>query len=237
MKSNFYQFLENKKQGEMLVKQGKISQEVFNDILNSDPTPTKKFTGWMAQQWALGYVNDIDMLRNTVEEFNSFAERNKTKKKDIYQYKSFKELKSEVDELNNRGDISVSELEDDYEVIRDDENLLVIVPHTHEASRKLGLSKFAYRACAEGKDSAWCTTYKAPNHFNDYYYKNNVTFYYIKVNSKIIQKKLKEERFGEMHFVVALVIYEDGNKEAYDANDKVFSGSVLEKYLSIIGLK
>lgn len=237
MKSNFYQFLENRKQAEMLVKQGKISQEIFNNIVNSDPTPTKKFTGWMAQQWALGDIDNIDLLRNTIEEFNSFLERNKTKKKDIYQYKSFKELKLEVDELNKKGDISVSELENDYEIIRDDEKLLVIVPHTHEASRKLGLSKFSYRKCGDGKDSAWCTTYKAPNHFNDYYYSQNITFYYIKVNSTIIQNKLKEEGFDEIYFVVALLVNENGIKEAYDAKDRVFKGDKLKKYLYTIGLK
>lgn len=234
---NFIQFMENKKQAEMLVKQGKISQEIFDIIVNSDPTPTKKFTGWMAQQWALGNVDNIDLLRNTIEEFNSFIERNRTKKRDLYQYKSFKELKSEVDELNNEGDISVSELENDYEIIRDDEKLLVMVPHTHEASRKLGLSKFAYRKCGEGKDSAWCTTYKAPNHFNDIYYNNNITFYYIKVNSTIIQNQLKEEGFNEPYFVVALLVDENGIKEAYDGNDKKFKGKELIRYLNIIGLK
>lgn len=38
---------ENKKQAELLVQQGKLSQEDLQTILSVDPTPTKKFTGWM----------------------------------------------------------------------------------------------------------------------------------------------------------------------------------------------
>ena len=113
--------------------------------------------------------------------------KGKAKTKDINQFKSFKYLKSEVDNINQSGDnLSVKDLEKDYDVVLDNEDVLIMSPHTHEASRKLGLTHFAFRDCDNGKDSAWCTTYKAPDHFNDYYYSNNVTFYYIKVKSQRI---------------------------------------------------
>jgi hypothetical protein len=226
---------ENKKQALMLVRQGKISQENFQDILRIDPSPTKKFTGWMSKQWALGNVSSIDDLRNTIEEFNVFLDRGKTKKKDIYQYSSFKELKNEVEILNNTGSgTSLKELEEDYEVIRDDGELLVIVPHTHEASRKLGLSKFSYRNC--GQDSAWCTTYKAPNHFNSYYYKDDHTLYYVKVMSEKIKQELINNNFEESFFVTAVVV-SSSDITAYDGTDSNFSGPKLQSYLRIIGLE
>jgi len=240
---------ENKKQAELLVQQGKLSQEDLQTILSVDPTPSKKFTGWMAKQWSSGSVTDVDELRNTIEEFNSFLNKGKTKQKDIYQYKSFTDLKQEVDHLNKTGEgISVKDLEEDYEIVRDDENLLVAVPHTHEASRKLGLSKFAFRECEGGKDSAWCTTYKAPNHFNDYYYKNDVTFYYILVKSKALRESLKKQGYNEPYFVVALAVLSQElsskaaqkglpNIDAYDGNDRQFTGEKLQKYLQIIGLR
>jgi hypothetical protein len=238
---------ESIKVGKALVMDGSISQEVLDSITSIDPTPTKKYVGWMCKQWALKNVDSIDNLRNTIEEFDSFLNRGKVKQKDINAYRTFSDLHKIVDHLNNSVEgVSVKDLESDYEVIRDDENLLIMVPHTHEASRKLGLSHFAFRDCGGGgKDSAWCTTYKAPNHFNDYYYKNNVTFYYIKVRSEEIQQKLINSGYEEQFFVIAIAVYDksvnDGegkshSMEAYDGKDKQFIGEKLSKYLSIIGV-
>ena len=241
--------LENKATAKQYVDQGKLSREHFESILNADPSKQKKYVGWMAKQWINNGVNDIDLLRNTIEEFDSFANRGKTKNKDLYQYKSFQEVKTEVDHLNQTGqNISSKDLEGDFDVIKDDENLLIMSPHTHEASRKLGLSHFAYRDCeGGGKDSAWCTTYKAPNHFNDYYYKHNVTFLYIKVRSKEILSRLKKAKFGPEFTVVALVLLNQemaerakekgiGNMDAYDALDKQIKGAKIKKYLDILGV-
>lgn len=244
--SNFYRrciFLENKKDAMLMVSKGSLSQEDFEAIINADPSPTKKYTGWLAKQWVNGNVKDIDTLRNNIEEFNSFAIRSMTSKKDIYQYATFKEIADEVARLNDSAEgVSNKDLEEDYEVVRDDENLYVAVPHTHEASRKLGLSKFAFRKCREGKgiDSAWCTTYKAPNHFNDYYYKNNVTFYYIYVKSEKLRNKLKENGYGPNFTVTAIAVLSDkhaGQMDGYDGLDNRFKGKKLTDYLNIIDLK
>lgn len=234
----------------IFVQQGKLSQEDYDKIVNADPTKQKKYVGWMSNQWVNKNVTDIDTLRNTIEEYDSFANRGKVKNKDIYQYKTFNDLKTEIDHLNETGqDISVKDLENDYEIIRDDENLLIMSPHTHEASRKLGLSYFAYRDCGDNKkDSSWCTTYKAPNHFNDYYYKHNVTFYYVKIKSPELIEKLKSNMFGAEYTVVAIAVLDVdtsekasqkgyANMDAYDGNDKQFKGEKLKKYLNIIGLK
>ena len=242
-------FIESIKQGKQLVQQGKLSPDVLANITNIDPTPQKKFVGWMSTQWANKQVSDIDELRNTIEEWNSFLSKGKTKNKDIYAYKIFSDLKKEVDHLNQTGEgLSVKDLESDYEVIRDDEELLVMVPHTHEASRKLGLSHFAFRDCeGGGKDSAWCTTYKAPDHFNGYYYKNNVTFYYVKVRSENLQQTLESEGYGTEFFVTAIAVLNEElqqkaeqaghhRMDAYDGLDKRFTGEKLNRYLSIIGL-
>lgn len=246
-----YILLENKKQAEQLVQQGKLSFHDFQSILTIDPTSIKKFTGWMAKQWALGQINNIDKLRNTIEEYNTFLNKGKIKQKDIYQFKTFNDLKQVIDKLNQSGEgISIGELEKNYEIVRDDEDLYVVVPHTHEASRKLGLSQFAFRDCGEGKDSAWCTTYKAPDHFNDYYFINNVTFYYIKVKSQKLIEQLKKQGYGPQYTIVAIAVlpedlaqkakrkgYSDMDMDAYDGRDKQFTGLKLQKYLEIIGLK
>ena len=194
----------------------------------------------MAKQWVLKNVTDIDELRNTVEEYNTFLEKGKAKTKDIYQLKTFDLLKKEVDEINQSGEgISVKDLESDYDVVMDTPELYIASPHTHEASRKLGLSAFAFRDCGDGgKDSSWCTTYKAPDHFNDYYYSSNVTFYYIKVKSPDMMEELNKafgEKWANM-VVVALAVLEDGQIDGYDGLDKQISKNDIKKYTEIIGI-
>lgn len=128
-------------------------------------------------------------------------------------------------------------LESDYETIVDTPDLLILSPHTHEASRKLGLSQFAFRDCeGGGKDSAWCTTYKAPDHFNDYYYKDGVTFYYIKVKSPEIINKLKKAFPKEWKnlVVVALVVYPNGRIDGYDGLDEVIEHENVKIFKNII---
>jgi hypothetical protein len=240
LKENKEFILENVKQAKQYVDAGKLTRDELKTLIEIDPTPTRKFVGWMAKQWATKQVTDIDVLKGTIEEFNTFLEKGKTKTKDIYQLKSFKDLKSEVDELNKTGSgKSIKDLESDYDTIIDNSDLLIMSPHTHEASRKLGLSQFAFRKCDDGsKDSAWCTTYKAPNHFDDYYYQRNVTFYYIKVRSQQMIEQLKQAfpNSWEQMVVVALVVLNNGQIDGYDGLDKQISANDIKKYNKIIGI-
>jgi hypothetical protein len=232
--------LENVKQAKQYIQTGKLSEDDLKTLIEIDPTPTRKFVGWMAKQWIAKTVTDINRLRNTIEEFNVFLGKGKTSVKDINQYKSFEDLYKEVDTLNNTGSgLSNKDLESDYETVVDNEDLLIVVPHTHEASRKLGLTHFAYRDCedGDGKDSAWCTTYKAPNHFNDYYYKNNVTFYYIKVKSEKLRRQIEETiPGGEAMVVTALAILDDGQIDGYDGNDNQIDSEDITTFKDIIGI-
>jgi len=230
--------LENIKQAKQYLQTGKLSEDDLKTLIEIDPTPTRKFVGWMAKIWITEHP-DLDDLRNTIEEFNTFLEKGKTKTKDIYQVKSFKDLQSEVEYLNSTGEgITTRELESDYEVVIDNSDLLVISPHTHEASRKLGLSHFAFRDCEGGKDSAWCTTYKAPNNFNDYYYKHKVTFYYIRVKSETMIEQLKQafpKRWKNM-VVVALAVLPNGKIDGYDGLDKQINKADIQTFTNIIGI-
>jgi hypothetical protein len=236
--SNKSYILENLKLAKQYADQGKLSKKDLEKLVAADPTPQKKFVGWMSKVWITEKPN-LDDLRNTVEEFNTFLNKGKTKTKDINQFKSFKDLNSEVDAINNSGErVSIKDLENDYDTVVDNSDLLIMSPHTHEASRKLGLSKFAFRKCKEGKDSAWCTTYKAPDHFNDYYYTHNVTFYYIRIKSPELIEKLKQvfpKNYIQLE-VVALAVLEDGEIDGYDGLDKQISPIIMKEYKQIIGI-
>ena len=236
---------ENRKQAKELVVQGKLSPEDFELLVSIDPSPTKKYTGWMAKQWinepSLGSgIESINKLRNTIEEYDAFVASGKAKTKDIFQFKSFADLKKEVDELNASGVESKSELRDDYEIVTDDDKVLIAVPHSHEASRYLGLSKFSYRDCeGGGKDSAWCTTYKAPDHFHNYYYKQGITLYYIKVKNESIINALKTafpDKEGAM-VVVALLVNKSGKLfDGYDAYDYQLNTKQIATFRQIVGV-
>ena len=255
LKENKTYILENLKQAKQYLNSGKISNEDFTILLNGDPSPTKKYVGWMSKVW-MTEKPDIDDLLNTIEEYNVFINKGKAKTKDINAFKSFKDLQNEVDSINQSGDaVTVKELESDYETVIDNDKMLVMSPHTHEASRKLGLSQFAFRDCtdAEGnttgeKDSAWCTTYKTPDHFHDYYYGYNVTFYYFKVKSPELIAQIKKAFPGKhkkdknlqkykAFIVTAIVVLPDGRQDAYDGLDSRLSPTDLTKYKNILGIK
>jgi len=231
---------ESRKEAKELVVQGKLSPNDFEELVRIDPSQTKKYTGWLARQWIAKSVTDIDELRNKIEEYDAFVKSGKAKTKDIFQFKSFADLKKEVDELNAMGSESKSELRDDYEIIMDDDKFLIAVPHTHEASRYLGLSNFQYRECKDGtKDSKWCTTYKAPDHFNDYYFKQHITFYYIKLKNEAMIELAKAAfpaRGGAM-VVTAVLVDKNGKvSSCYDGTDSVMSGAEIAKFRKIIGI-
>jgi hypothetical protein len=230
-------YLESVKQAKQYVKQGKLSTEDLQTLIKISPQP--KYVGWLAKIW-IKEEPDIDDLRNYIEEYDTFAKKGKAKTKDIFQFKSFKDLKNEVDDINQSGEgVSTKDLESDYDVVVDNEDLYIASPHTHEASRKLGLSQFAFRDCGDGaKDSAWCTTYKAPDHFNSYYYSRNVTFYYIKVKSNRLMKELEKafpDKWKQL-VVSAIAVLEDGRIDMYDGLDKQQSPSNIKKFTDIIGI-
>ncbi len=238
LKENKQAILENVKQAKQYVQAGKLSEEDLKTLIEIDPTPTRKFVGWMAKIWITQHP-DLDELTSAIEEYNTLLEKGKVETKDINQFKTFKDLQSEVQKINQSGEgISNKDLESDYDVVIDNADLLIMSPHTHEASRKLGLSHFAFRDCKGGKDSAWCTTYKAPDHFNSYYYDSNVTFYYIKVKSPQMIEQLKQafpKRWQNL-VVTALAVMGNGKIDGYDGLDKQIKQKDIQTYTNIIAI-
>ena len=263
----YWHLLESKRQAKIYLDQGKITPEDYNTLLGIDPSPTKKYVGWLSKIYITKEETDIDSLRNTVEEFDAFIRSGavKAEQSDISGYKSFSQLRDVVDKLNKEGvGVSSSKLEGDFSVVVDNEELRIVAPYTHEASRKLGLTPiekggFAFRDCGEGKkDSQWCTTYSTPTHFNSYYFKENVDFFYTLVRGPELQQQLKSAGFGPEHFVVALArIVKDVSSvnisgkavtaknnqgqtvlwDSYDGYDKQLSPNKLQKWMGIVGIK
>jgi hypothetical protein len=154
----------------------------------------------------------------------------------VSQDKSFDDILNSMSSTIGK---SSKELESDFDTIIDNNDLTVMVPHTHAASRKLGLSYFAFRDCEEGgKDSAWCTTYKSPNHFNDYYYKKNITLYYIKVKSPQMIKQLAISfpKNWKSMIVVALAVKNNESIEGWDGLDEPIPTQTIKIFTDITGI-
>lgn len=234
---------ENTKFAKLQVINGKLTSEEFKQLVRIDPSPTKKYVGWMAKQWIAKNVTDIVELRNKIEEYDAFFKSGKVKTKDVYQFTSFDDLKKEVGELNAIGSESNSELAKDYDVVMGKEKtdkLYIAAPHTHEASRTLGLSKFQYRDCEDGtKDSVWCTTHKTPHEFSDYYFKHNYTIYYIRIIDESLIEKVNvafPKRGGAMVVTAVLITTKGVVHSWYDGNNKTLTQSEITTFRALIGI-
>jgi hypothetical protein len=208
-----------------------ISDEDLEQLKSIDISPTKKYLDWLTKIWIKEKPN-LNELRTYIEEFFTLTSAHRIEGVDINTFPSFDAFKTFVDGENEKASTSLKELEDDYEVIRDDEDLFIAIPYTHAASRKLGLKYFI---AGKNKECNWCTTYATNKHFNNYFYNQGITFYYIKVRSKEMQKQLP----GNQHHV-AMLVYPNGNVEAYNSDDSLMSKDLtskdsINKFRKVIG--
>ena len=207
-KLHSYKIFENLKFAKSELSKGSISQEDFDYLLNLDKSETKKYIGWMVKHFK---GVDENLFRNKLEEFQSLNMG------DIYRFKTFDELEKAVDIENNKKSMSFKEQAKDYDVIIDNEDMFLVSPHSHEASRKLGLKYFAFRTKDGVKDCAWCTTYSNNANFNDYYYNDNDTFYYF------LDKKNNK--------AYAFQVHKYGNITTYDELDnEINNNDVIDEY-------
>jgi hypothetical protein len=237
----FELFCESLKQGKEYLRQGKIEQSVLDEIVTIDPTKNNKYVGWLCKQY-IREPFDISSMKSYIEEYDVLVNK-KSINADINSFKSINVFKEEIDKVNSTRSASLKELQLDFDVILDNETLYIARPNSYEASRKLGLSTFAHRNNEQSgnKDSAWCTTYSNSDHWNDYYYNHNVTFYYCKIKDENLiehlNSKYKTNKPTCDLTVFAVAILEDGTLDIYDANDaQIKLPDVLSKELKITSL-
>lgn len=164
--------------GKFSTKRGK---NLVNYIADHDPSGNQKYLAWIVNI----LTNNDDQSEQLIS--NNYRWKNKQmakaleavelfhknqgsyEKKDLYQYKTLKELEKASEDVKKK--LEEKKLEAKAKKgatkIYDDKNIFVVMPKTHEAS------------CYYGRSSKWCTTQKNDGHYFNNYIDNGYLFYFI----------------------------------------------------------
>lgn len=157
-----------------------IPRDIFNEIISSDPTFNKNKGNKMGKygKWLLGlYLGKrlkLEDLYKATNYLRCFVEYyNVIKDKDINKIKSLQQLYDVVrpyldgNTATSKSD-EIRKIKEDAEKVYEDNEWIVIVPYTKEAS------------CYYGKGTQWCTA--AEKSHNYFYQYNNQGPLYININ-------------------------------------------------------
>ena len=181
----------------------------FLNIL--DPSDNHKYLMWLARQYDKGVSpaafedgTDIEQeqfesdIKAPLVHFHRYPE--KYKERDINQYKSVKDLSKAFQQAQLK--VSKKELKrTGAKKVYDDDNSLVVVPTTHEAS------------CFYGAGTKWCTAADSDTHFKSYSRKGALMY--------ILNKDLPET--DPLYKIALYKTYGGGKETYYDATDLAIS--------------
>ena len=180
----------------------------FLDIL--DPSDNHKYLMWLAREYDKGIGMrgkwgdrseqeqfDTD-TRAPLAHFHRYPE--KYEERDINRYKSIKDLSKAFQQSQLK--VSKKELKrTGAKKVYDDDNSLVVVPTTHEAS------------CFYGAGTKWCTATDSDTHFKSYSRKGALMY--------ILNKDLPET--DPLYKIALYKTYGGGKETYYDATDLAIS--------------
>jgi hypothetical protein len=133
--------LESKKELKGLLDRGKVTQEQYDEILDSLPEKLEKYAGWIGRN-----INDTEASINHIIDLLNWFENNKNKldEKDINKY-TVDSLQSIFDKIGVSKSQKQKEIKSDgAKLIYEDDEYLLYEIYNHEAS------------CYYGSGAAWC---------------------------------------------------------------------------------
>ena len=196
-----------------------IDKNIFLAAVNSDPTSKRtddgniigigKYVKWILKLVKQGKWKPGDSVE-TIEFLGLFDKRKNQlpqEYRDINRYKSVYELGNIVSghTVKNR-----NEVKQDVEKVYEDDQWLVVIPHTKEA------------ACYYGKGTEWCTAATESDNMFDYY--NNKGLLYINID------KVNNCKY-QFHFETNSFM--DENDSSIKPNSIGLSDGVINYYISI----
>jgi hypothetical protein len=161
----------------------KLSEEKVKELVALDPTykggdQLGKFGKWILNIYNRGNLKEEDFYK-VKDYLTTFKlNYNKMANKDLNAYKSLPDLYTAIEPYIGQQDVShkqeIKNIKQDAEKVFEDDNWLVIIPHTREAS------------CYYGKNTQWCTAATTSNNMFDRY--NKFGPLYININKKTNEK-------------------------------------------------
>lgn len=214
----------------------KVTKEEFEEALGYDFSTNKKYIEKILDLYVKGQEEDgksIQKIGSIIKRFDNMVSRNKIPKNDINYFKTFKSLRSAVE------DAEVEEVEDeatdlksgDFTVLKDNKDLLVVIPNSHEASKEWG------------NDTKWCTTSTSDTYWKDYILNREINLYYIMVKNIFLiedwfemeNEEMPDEYDLNVYSKMAVAVYPSGNGfECFDKNDDSIDFEIVS---SITGLE
>lgn len=142
--------------------QKRYTDEAMSAIEAADPTNNKKYTQWMARQFAMGHVLKLEDVVSTLANYVAKFDKLNRKKKipspfnDINRYKTANDFMNKMDEYEDIVDDSEDKNSKAKKVYADND-VTVVVPENEAA------------ACKYGRGTRWCTAAtKGRNYFDQY---------------------------------------------------------------------
>lgn len=178
-----------------------IPQDEFWQIIKADPTYNEqksqkmgKYGKWLLNLYKQGKLKNEDLYKATdylsyfVKYYNKIAEKDINKLPDLPSLynviKPYKEASDNGEEIATSKSDEVRRIKEDAEKVFEDNQWLVVVPHTQEAS------------CYYGKNTQWCTAATdSYNMFNHYNYKGPLFINIRKTDGKKFQFHFETNSF------------------------------------------
>ena len=197
-----------------------IDRDVFNAAVAADPTSYNQgkvvkvgnFVKWMLKlysnnSWKPG---DSYETKDLLSKFIKYKSKLPIEKRDINRFNSVSELYNLIQTLEGQGVKSQTEIKrEGAEVVYEDSEWKIVIPHTEEAS------------CIYGANTKWCTAGREDNMF-DYYNKQGLL--YININ------KITGDKY-QFHFESGSFM--DAEDEVIFPKKIGLSDGALEYYKSI----
>ena len=204
-----------------------ISQEDFDRVIALDPTFRKEqdklgtYGTWILSLFQKGNLKNEGHVKDILTRFDK--EKKNLKNKDIMTYKSLEDLDNALNDEESYKDqtdrqklrktqdaVRKSDLSKEAEKVYEDSDWEVWIPHTYEASCKLG------------RGSHWCTASTEDDYYYNYYKNDFGGEYYININ-----KHNPDEKY-QFHFESGQFM--DASDRSIDMADFLNKNQGLKKF-------
>lgn len=175
------------------LEKGIINQREFDFAMQFDKSSNGKYIEKILELYTKTEKNLKDKESNsfdylieigqTIMEFDELVKKEKIAKSDISAYRTLEQIEDSIKDAYKM--IAQKESKDlsegNFDVVIDNDDLLVVVPLDHEASKKWG------------DDTKWCTTSSKSSFWNSYVYDRGITLYYIWIKNKDMIRDYDED--------------------------------------------